>query len=186
MNGYPSSHSFCAQGSLVLCVAVFLVVLASGAQQAESDTFSAGCGSASAGSLVITDTIGQPIIGEATTPESQLDEGLWPTAFSPPLVAYYGLDACSGQTLSIFADDILRSAKDADGDSMAVTAVSPLSEHHGAVSLTQQQITYTAPFRYKGSDTFTCVITDASGETVTATIYITVLFCRSTFIQFTY
>ncbi|WP_226570918.1 cadherin-like domain-containing protein [Mangrovibacter yixingensis] len=68
--------------------------------------------------------------------------------------------------------NVLASASDVDGDTLAVTAA---SAGHGTVVINGDgTVTYTPAANYNGSDTITYTISDGNGGTVTGTVAITV------------
>src|SRR5207237_7950210 len=67
---------------------------------------------------------------------------------------------------------VLPNATDPDGDTLAVTVVSPPA-HGSAVARADGTITYTPAANYNGADSFTYTIADGHGGTATATVDIT-------------
>jgi large repetitive protein len=69
---------------------------------------------------------------------------------------------------SAVAIDVLANDSDADGDALAIAAVS--TPHHGTATFTATQITYTPGPDYNGDDSFTYVVGDGRGGSATASV----------------
>jgi hypothetical protein len=65
---------------------------------------------------------------------------------------------------------ILGKATDPDGDRLTISAVGSPSTKGGTVALATDNVTYTPPSGFVGSDTFTVSITDGRGGSVTGTL----------------
>ncbi|MBN8458004.1 MAG: choice-of-anchor D domain-containing protein [Verrucomicrobia bacterium] len=75
---------------------------------------------------------------------------------------------------SIGLRKLLAKASDPDGDAISITSAGPVSANGGAVILLADAVGYTPPDGFSGTDTFTIVLTDAGGASITGTITVQV------------
>jgi hypothetical protein len=96
------------------------------------------------------------------------------TASQPPVFA--GLTAATAwQTpVDIPLRKLLAKASDPEGGTVTLTAAGPASAHGGTVVLLADAIRYTPPNNFSGADTFTVVLADAGGASVTGTVMVAV------------
>lgn len=80
----------------------------------ERGVLPAGGGTASVGVYTLTDTLGQPVVGSASSANYAVADGFWPDSGGPPVPAAMGLGVPAGQTTAF--DDALAGA---DGDRLA-------------------------------------------------------------------
>ncbi len=73
-----------------------------------------GGAAAAAANYTLTDTLGQPVVGNASSANYTLAAGFWPDSGGPPVPAAMGLGVPAGQTTAF--DDALAGA---DGDRLA-------------------------------------------------------------------
>lgn len=168
---------------LTVSLAALTALPAPANPQLAGDVFAAGGTAATCGSCEVTDTIGQSLIGEATSNDGRVSEGFWPITPNPPSAAARRLAVRSGQTATYSINDLL-SAYSSGGGALAIISVSPSSAHGGSVSLSAGLVTYKAP-AYTGEDTFSFVMTDSDGDTVTASAFIDVTPKRTTLMLIT-
>jgi VCBS repeat-containing protein len=85
-------------------------------------------------------------------------------------------DSASGNEDSTISGNVLTNDTDADGNSLTVTGLSPISgPSHGTLTLNADgSFTYTPNANYSGSDSFTYQATDSVSTSNTATVTITV------------
>ena len=77
-------------------------------------------------------------------------------------------------SVSVTTTSLLANDTDADGDSLVLTDVSPISVNGGQVTLTGSQVTYTPKDSFTGTDRFTYTIGDGRGGTAQGTVVATV------------
>ncbi len=81
------------------------------------------------------------------------------------------------QTLTMGSNvtiDVLGNDTDPDGDSFSLDQFDAVSANGGTVTLDGDQLVYTPPVGFEGTDTFTYTIIDSNGETGTATVTLSV------------
>ncbi|MBN8458005.1 MAG: choice-of-anchor D domain-containing protein [Verrucomicrobia bacterium] len=69
---------------------------------------------------------------------------------------------------------LLAKASDPDGDAISITAAGPVSANGGAVVLLADAVRYTPPNGFSGTDTFSIVLTDSGGASITGTVTVQV------------
>ncbi len=80
--------------------------------------------------------------------------------------------ATAGQALGLSAAQLLANDSDADGDPLAITAVS--GAVNGTVSLAGTTITFTPTAGFQGNASFVYTVSDGRGGSDTATVFVTV------------
>ena len=93
---------------------------------------------------------------------------------NPPVARAVTLGASGGNLARIAVAKLLGFASDADGDTIALLAVSPASAMGGSVTLSAGIITYTPPPGYSGADSFTYTLRDSAGSTATGLVNVQV------------
>jgi hypothetical protein len=134
----------------------------------------AGGGSATAGIYALTDTAGQFSVGAANSATYAVAEGFWPSPGFAPVAAALNLGSKTGQTSTLSLAKLLLLSSDPNGEILHVAAVSGTSANGGTVTLSGGGINYTPANGFTGSDTFTYVLADAGGNSVSGTITVTV------------
>ncbi|MBN8459839.1 MAG: cadherin-like beta sandwich domain-containing protein [Verrucomicrobia bacterium] len=69
---------------------------------------------------------------------------------------------------------LLAKASDPDGDAISITPAGPVSANGGAVVLLADAVRYTPPDGFSGTDTFTIVLTDSGGASITGPVTVQV------------
>ena len=96
----------------------------------------------------------------------------------PPTVSAASLGATQNTSVQVSVAKLLAYASDADGDPLSVASVSTVSAQNGTLLLSAPgstgTITYTPASNFVGSDSFTYVVSDGRGGTVTGTVNVTV------------
>jgi len=92
----------------------------------------------------------------------------------PPVAAADHLLGFNYQSISVNSATLLANDSDPDGDAVSITSVSPASTQGGTVSLTGQTILFSAAAGFAGDDTFTYVLSDARGASVTGSVTVSV------------
>jgi hypothetical protein len=134
----------------------------------------AGGGSATAGIYALTDTAGQFSVGAASSATYAVAEGFWPSPGFAPVAAALNLGAKTGQTGALSLTKLLLLSSDPNGEMLHVVSVSSTSANGGTVTLNGGVINYMPASGFTGSDTFTYVLADAGGNTVSGTITVAV------------
>ncbi|MBS0659571.1 MAG: cadherin-like domain-containing protein [Verrucomicrobia bacterium] len=93
---------------------------------------------------------------------------------TPPVAGSDTLAAARNTPVALPAARLLLNDRDADGDALAVTGVSPASGAGGTVGLAGGTLTYTPPNGFTGQDSFTYTIADGRGGVATGTVVVTV------------
>ncbi len=140
----------------------------------ERGVLAAGGGSSEASAYAMTDTIGQPAIGTASSASYALAAGFWPDYGAAPVAAAMILGTKVDQTAGLPIIKLLLRSSDPNGEDLRVVAVSGGSLSGGIVVRVGDIIEYTPPAGFTGTDTFTYLIADTGGDTaegiVTATV----------------
>lgn len=92
----------------------------------------------------------------------------------PPLAGANSLGAFRNTAATMSTTKILLSASDPDGDSLTVSAVSPVTSQGGTASLAGNIVTYTPANNYVGNDILTYSISDGRGGSTSGTVQVTV------------
>ena len=71
--------------------------------------------------------------------------------------------------------DVLGNDSDPDGDSFSLDQFDAVSANGGTITLESDQLVYTPPASFAGTDTFTYTIVDSKGQIGTATVTLTVV-----------
>jgi len=88
----------------------------------------------------------------------------------PPLAINDSAQHPPGEGVKIELTKLLANDSDSDGDTFALTSLSPLSEHGGSVRRFGPFVLYDPPAGFDGVDTFIYTIADTNGLTATATV----------------
>jgi hypothetical protein len=91
-----------------------------------------------------------------------------------PVAGADGVVAVKNQAVGWAASVLLANDSDADGDGLAVVAVSGTSTNGGTVVLNGGQVIYTPVTNYVGSDRFTYTVADGYGGTGQGVVLVTV------------
>ncbi|HWD17894.1 MAG TPA: cadherin-like domain-containing protein [Verrucomicrobiae bacterium] len=134
----------------------------------------AGGGSAAKGAYVVTDTIGESVVGSSHSAVYAVSAGFWGTFGSAPVPSTYTLTAAAGSPTVIPISAVLAGAS-ADGETVLLTGADAVSSHGGAISRDASNLTYTSANGFTGADSFQYVIVDQSGDTAIGTITIEVV-----------
>ena len=140
----------------------------------ERGVLPAGGGTASVGVYTLTDTLGQPVVGSASSANYAVADGFWPDSGGPPVPAAMDLGVPAGQTAALPLAKLLARASDPNGETLDVASVSALSAQGGTVTLGASTVSYTPANGFTGADTFTYVIADTGGDPATGTVTVTV------------
>lgn len=93
---------------------------------------------------------------------------------SPPVPGSFSLATYRNEARTFSTAKLLNVARDAEGDSFSVIAVSATSTRGGTVQLSAGQVTYTPPPGFTGSDTFTYTLKDGWDGTAVGTAAVSV------------
>ncbi|MBN8459840.1 MAG: cadherin-like beta sandwich domain-containing protein [Verrucomicrobia bacterium] len=96
------------------------------------------------------------------------------TAGHAPAFAGYAASTPWQTPATIALRKILTKASDPDGGAISITSAGPVSANGGAVVLLADSVRYTPPDGFSGTDTFTIVLTDEGGASVTGTVTVQV------------
>ncbi len=140
----------------------------------ERGVLPAGGGTASVGVYTLTDTLGQPVVGSASSANYAVADGFWPDSGGPPVPAAMDLGVPAGQTAALPLAKLLARASDPNGETLRVASVSAVSAQGGTVTLGASTVSYTPANGFTGADTFTYVIADTGGDPATGTVTVTV------------
>ena len=135
-----------------------------------------GCGGgpATAGVYTLTDTVGQPVGGNASSANYTVADGFWPDYGAVPVAGTLNLGVQAGQTTGLPLLKLLLLATDPNGETLRVAAADNTSANGGAVALAASVINYTPANGFTGADTFSYVIADTGGDTASGIITVTV------------
>ena len=160
----------------MFCLSLLAWPLLATAQTTEPrGVFGAGGDPATAGVYALTDTAGQPVVGTSSSATYAVADGFWPDYGDAPVVgAALNLGAVAGQVTTLSLVKLLVRATDPNGESLRVVAVSPTSADGGTVVLDANAIYYTPAAGSTGADTFSYVLADTGGDTVSGLITVTV------------
>src|SRR3569832_1000854 len=89
---------------------------------------------------------------------------------NPPVAGSDSLTTAEGVAASVAARGMLATVTDADGEGLAITAVSAASSQGGAVSYNSGTVTYTPPVSFAGVDSFTYSVSDGRGCVTSGTV----------------
>ncbi len=92
----------------------------------------------------------------------------------PPVFGTFVFTTRKNTPALIARSFLLTKAGDIDGDTLAITAVSPASAQGGSVSLGASDVTYTPAVGFLGADSFTITIGDGNGGSVVGTVDATI------------
>jgi hypothetical protein len=135
---------------------------------------SAGGGPANAGVYTLMDTVGQPVVGPASSANYAVADGFWPDYGAGPVAGTLNLGVKAAQTTALPLAKILLLATDPNGEPLHVAAADNASTNGGAVALGASAIQYTPAAGFTGADTFSYVIADAGGDTASGLIIVSV------------
>src|SRR3569832_1180171 len=93
---------------------------------------------------------------------------------NPPVAGSDSHTAAEGVAASVASSVLLANDTDADGDGLAITAVSAASSQGGVVSYNSGTVTYTPPVSFAGVDSFTYSVSDGRGGVTTGTVNVNV------------
>ena len=133
-----------------------------------------GGAAAAAANYTLTDTLGQPVVGSASSANYAVADGFWPDSGGPPVPAAMDLGVPAGQTAALPLAKLLARASDPNGETLRVVSVSAVSAQGGTVTLGASTVSYTPANGFTGADTFTYVIADTGGDPATGTVTVTV------------
>jgi len=135
-----------------------------------------GCGGgpATGGVYALTDTVGQPVGGNASSANYAVADGFWPDYGAVPVAGTLNLGVKAGQTTGLPLLKLLLLANDPNGETLHIAAADNTSPNGGAVALGASIINYTPANGFTGADTFSYVIADTSGDTASGIITVTV------------
>ena len=133
---------------------------------------------------MLVNALGIPIAGVIDDYDGTLRSATAPTIGSdeyvpnaPPTFSGYAFNTVQNTPATVTAAELLTRAADADGGTLQVQGVAPSghSSQGGTVALVDQTATYTPPAGFTGLDTFTVLIGDGQGGSVTGivTAYVT-------------
>ena len=159
---------------IVVCLLHAAPVSAIPPVRVEPGVMAGGGGMAASSLYSVTDTTGQSAIGPANALGYGVADGFWSALGSVPVVPAIALVVAADQVSTWTTANLLVGATDADGDPLAVTAVSPGSEQGGGVILAEGLVAYTPPGGFTGTDAFTYTVTDAGGDTALGRVTLTV------------
>jgi hypothetical protein len=95
---------------------------------------------------------------------------------TPPVAENDAVSTHQDTPVAIAATDLLANDIDSDGDTLTITSMFTTSNKGGViVDNTNGTYTYTPPAGFSGSDSFTYTISDGTGGSATANVFITVL-----------
>jgi hypothetical protein len=125
--------------------------------------------------LAIADLTGWGEQGEMTAVSANgLVRIVSTTVNSPPVPGLFSLSTYRNTAKSFSAAKLARTAQDADGDVILLTAVSATSTNGGTVQLADGRVTYTPRSDYAGADAFTYTLSDGQGGLATGTVKVAV------------
>ena len=133
-----------------------------------------GGAAAAAANYTLTDTLGQPVVGSASSANYAVADGFWPDYGETPVSAAMDLGVPAGQTAALPLAKLLARASDPNGETLRVVSVSAVSAQGGTVTLGASTVSYTPANGFTGADTFTYVIADTGGDPATGTVTVTV------------
>jgi hypothetical protein len=160
----------------ILCLSLLAWPLLATAQTTEPrHALGAGGGAANAGVYALANTTGQPAVGNSSSANYAVADGFWPDYGDAPVTGTaLNLGTVAGEVTTLSLVKLLARATDPNGESLRVVAVSPTSANGGAVALGASVIQYTPANGFTGADSFSYVLADTGGDTVSGLITVTV------------
>lgn len=140
----------------------------------ERSVVSSGGAAAASVLYTLTDTVGQPVVGPASSTTYAVGNGFWADYGETPVPGTMNLGAVDGQTTTLATSKLLARATDPNGETLSVVSVGGTSANGGSVVLSGNNVYYIPPAGYTGPDTFTYVIADPGGDAVTVTVTVNV------------
>jgi hypothetical protein len=160
----------------LFCLSLLAWPLLAPAQSTEPrGVLGSGGGAATAGVYALTDTTGQPAVGTASSANYTVADGFWPDYGAAPVAGTLNLGVKAGQTAALPLLKLLLLATDPNGETLRVAAVDTASTNGGAVALGASVINYTPADGFTGMDTFSYVLADTGGDTVSGIVTVTVV-----------
>jgi hypothetical protein len=159
----------------ILCLSLLAWPLLATAQVAEPrGVFGSSGGTATGGVYILTDTTGQCSVNQASSANYAVADGFWPEPGDEPVAGTLNLSVKAGQTAALPLLKLLFLATDPNGETLRVAAADTASTNGGAVALGASVINYTPADGFTGTDSFSYVLADTGGDTITGIITVTV------------
>jgi hypothetical protein len=178
-NAVPLVNRGRAGAATPLALALALTALGARAQDFALDwwTLDGGGGASTGGVYALSGTVGQPDAGSLSGGNFGLEGGFWVVALPvnhAPVMNPMTVRTAPNVALVLEQDKLLSRAFDADGDPLAIVAVSATSTNGGTNVLGAGTITYYPRPNFVGQDQFTFTLSDGRGGFLTNTVDVTV------------
>lgn len=168
MNAFPRSWLRRFGGPLLLGAVGLHAVTALASEPAVNATAGA---TSSAGPYTVTDTVGEAIVGRASSAAYAIDSGFHPTLNLPPLTVQDAMFA-SATGGKIPLATLLANDRDPDLEPVTLVSAATVSGEGGVVRLQEGWLFYTAPAAWNGTDLVTYTVADSAGNHVAGTLAI--------------
>ena len=146
----------------------------------------AGGGTATAGVYTLMDTVGQPVVGNASSANYAVDAGFWPPDTSGPVASVLTLTRTAGVPLKLALSNLAANWSDADGDPVSLIVINLVSTN--GATLTPLNLTTNPDGSYvignyafigyanaaNVNDQFSYVISDGLGDTTVGLVNLVV------------
>jgi hypothetical protein len=168
MNAFPRSWFRRLAVPALLCAAGLPAITTLASDPAVNASSGA---TSSAGPNTLTDTLGEAVVGRASSTAYAIDNGFHSTLNLPPLTVQDAMFAtATGGKIPLAT--LLANDRDPDLEPVTLVSAATVSNEGGTVRLQEGWLFYTAPAAWNGTDLVTYTVADTAGNHVAGTLAI--------------